>query len=171
MRNISDIGSGSSSHVNLTIINTSSIGSAMTNLAFSSYQAGKSAVNRFTEFIHFEYEAEGVRAFSIHPGVSSYFCIRGLLSSHADHDVPGGVATKLATSTLPESMHQYLTDTPELAAGYVLWLATSGSKVDFLRGRYSSADWDVDELLARQNEIVKGNLLWTRVVGQEQVHV
>jgi NAD(P)-dependent dehydrogenase (short-subunit alcohol dehydrogenase family) len=163
--------SGSSSQVNLTIVNTSSIGSAMTTPAFSSYQASKSAVNRFTEFIHFEYEAEGVRAFSIHPGVSSYSCICGLLPSYVDHDVPGGVATKLATSTLPESMHQYLTDTPELAAGYVLWLATSGSKVDFLRGRYSAVDWDVNELLARQDEIVKGNLLWTRVVGQEQVHV
>jgi NAD(P)-dependent dehydrogenase (short-subunit alcohol dehydrogenase family) len=63
-------GSGPGSHVNLTIINISSIGSAMTTPTFSSYQAGKSAVNRFTEFIHFEYEAEGVRAFSIHPGLS-----------------------------------------------------------------------------------------------------
>jgi hypothetical protein len=67
-------------------------------------------------------------------------------------------------------MHKELTDTPELAAGYALWLATSGSKVDFLRGRYSSADWDVNELMSRQDEIVGRNLLWTRVVGQEQIH-
>jgi NAD(P)-dependent dehydrogenase (short-subunit alcohol dehydrogenase family) len=35
----------------------------------SSYQSSKSAVNRFTEFIHFEYEDEGVRTFAFHPGL------------------------------------------------------------------------------------------------------
>jgi NAD(P)-dependent dehydrogenase (short-subunit alcohol dehydrogenase family) len=59
--------------VNLTIINTSSVGSAATWPGFSSYQPGKSAINRFTEFIHFEYEAEGVRAFAYHPGSSRLF--------------------------------------------------------------------------------------------------
>ena len=51
-----------------TIINTSSVGSAATWPGFSSYQPGKSAVNRFTEFIHFEYEDTGVRTFAYHPG-------------------------------------------------------------------------------------------------------
>jgi hypothetical protein len=71
---------------------------------------------------------------------------------------------------MPLHLHFNLVDTPELAAGYSLWLATQGGKVDFLRGRYSSANWDVDELLAKQKEIETKNLLWTRVVGQEQVH-
>jgi hypothetical protein len=67
-------------------------------------------------------------------------------------------------------MHHLLTDTVELAAGFSLWLATQGEKVDFLRGRFLVANWDVDELLAKRDEIVNKNLLWTRVVGQEQVH-
>jgi hypothetical protein len=67
-------------------------------------------------------------------------------------------------------MHSILTDTPELAAGFSLWLATQGDKVDFLRGRYSVANWDVDELVAKRGEIESKNLLWTRVVGQEQVY-
>jgi hypothetical protein len=66
-------------------------------------------------------------------------------------------------------MHQWLTDTPELPAGYALWLATQGDKVDFLRGRFSSAIWDVDELLGKKEEIEKNDLLWTRLVGQDLV--
>jgi hypothetical protein len=77
--------------------------------------------------------------------------------------------TKLARDSMPPETHSLLTDTPELAAGYTLWLATQGNRVDFLRGRYSSASWDVDELMNMQSEIEEKNLLWTRVVGQEQV--
>ncbi|GAA5858638.1 hypothetical protein JCM8547_001401 [Rhodosporidiobolus lusitaniae] len=121
----------------LTIINTTSLGSALTSPGYSSYQPGKTMVNRFTEFIHFEEPA--VRTFAIHPG---------------------GVQTKLATG------HPFdLPDQPELAAGLALWLATQ-DKADFLRGKYVSANWDVDELIAKKDEILKGDLLWTRVVGQ-----
>jgi NAD(P)-dependent dehydrogenase (short-subunit alcohol dehydrogenase family) len=54
--------------VNLTIINTSSLASSSTMPGFSGYATGKTAINRFTEFIHFEYEEEGVRTFAYHPG-------------------------------------------------------------------------------------------------------
>jgi NAD(P)-dependent dehydrogenase (short-subunit alcohol dehydrogenase family) len=54
--------------INLTIINTSSIASHLTSPGGSGYQTTKSVVNRFTEFVHFEYEAEGIRAFAYHPG-------------------------------------------------------------------------------------------------------
>jgi NAD(P)-dependent dehydrogenase (short-subunit alcohol dehydrogenase family) len=54
--------------VNLTVINTSSVGSGGTNVGLSSYQTTKTPVNLFTEFVHFEYEAEGVRTFAYHPG-------------------------------------------------------------------------------------------------------
>jgi NAD(P)-dependent dehydrogenase (short-subunit alcohol dehydrogenase family) len=56
--------------VELTVLNTSSLGSVTTRLGASSYQSGKSAINRFTEFVHFEYEDEGVRAFCYNPGSS-----------------------------------------------------------------------------------------------------
>jgi NAD(P)-dependent dehydrogenase (short-subunit alcohol dehydrogenase family) len=54
--------------INLTIINTSSIASHLTSPGGSGYQTTKSAVNRFTEFLHFEYEAEDIRVFAYHPG-------------------------------------------------------------------------------------------------------
>lgn len=49
----------------VTIINTSSIGSIGTRPGFSSYQPGKTFINRFTEFAHFE--EPDVRVFAIHP--------------------------------------------------------------------------------------------------------
>ncbi|BGO95461.1 hypothetical protein NBRC10512_006139 [Rhodotorula toruloides] len=135
----------SASAKKLCVINTSSIGSAGTRPGFSSYQPGKTQINRFTEFLHFE--EPSVRMFAMHPG---------------------GVMTKLARDSMPPDTHGLLNDTPELAAGFAVWLATQ-SDADFLRGRYVSANWDVRELLAKKGEIVEGNLLWTRVVGQEQV--
>jgi hypothetical protein len=83
---------------------------------------------------------------------------------------PGSVLTKLAREGIPEALHHLLADTPELAAGFALWLATQGSALNFLRGRYVSCQWDVDEILALRENIERKNLLWTRVVGQEQVH-
>ncbi|GAA5989879.1 hypothetical protein JCM10908_002360 [Rhodotorula pacifica] len=129
----------------VTVINTSSVGSAGTRPGFSCYQPGKSMINRFTEFIHFE--EPSVRTFAFHPG---------------------GIMTKLARDSMPPDTHDLLNDKPELAAGFAVWLATS-TKADFLRGRYVSANWDVDQLVAKQGEIIEKDLLWTRVVGQEQV--
>ncbi|POY73052.1 hypothetical protein BMF94_3890 [Rhodotorula taiwanensis] len=154
----------------LTVINTSSTGSMGTRPGFSCYQPqvalqnrldwhargsdqvltvacttrSKSFINRFTEFIHFE--EPDVRTFAMHPG---------------------GVMTKLARDSMPLDTHSFLTDTPELAAGFAVWLATS-KESDFLRGRYVSATWDVTELLGKRDEILEKDLLWTRVVGQEQ---
>ncbi len=116
-----------------TIINTSSIGSIITSPGFSAYQPGKTAINRITDFIHMEYP--NVRVFTYHPG---------------------SVDTELAKN-LPENMMHMLVDTPELAAGYCVWLTTA--KADFLRGRYSDCTWDVDELLKNAKLIVQMDLL------------
>ncbi|GAA5903148.1 SDR family oxidoreductase [Sporobolomyces salmoneus] len=128
-----------------TVINTSSIGSVGTRPGFSGYQPGKTLINRFSEFLHFE--EPSVRTFAIHPG---------------------GVMTKLAKDSMPPDTHGMLSDTPELAANFSLWLATD-EKADFLRGKYVSANWDIEELLAKKDEILEKDLLWTRVVGQEQI--
>lgn len=87
---------------------------------------------------------------------------------------------------MPKHVFPLLVDTSELAAGFILWLATQTETTDFLRGRYVSSNWvrplicvhrrrddlvflqDVNELVAMKDEIVQKGLLWTRVVGQEQ---
>jgi NAD(P)-dependent dehydrogenase (short-subunit alcohol dehydrogenase family) len=132
-----------------TIVNTSSMVAAMTAPGSSSYQLSKSAVNRFTEFVHFEYEDEGIRTFAFHPGA--------ILTSPA------------LLESIPPAWRAFFIDTTELAAGFTLWLVTGGERVDFLRGKFVSANWDVEELLAMKDEIEGRDLLWTRVVGQEQV--
>jgi len=116
-----------------TIINTSSIGSILTSPGFSAYQPGKTAINRITDFIHMEYP--NVRAFAYHPG---------------------GVKTELAEQ-LPDNMVNMLVDTPELAAGYCVWLTTE--QANFLRGRYSDCTWDVSELVKNAERIVEMDLL------------
>jgi NAD(P)-dependent dehydrogenase (short-subunit alcohol dehydrogenase family) len=116
-----------------TIINTSSIGSILTSPGFSAYQPGKTAINRITDFIHMEYP--NVRAFAYHPG---------------------GVKTELAQQ-LPDNMVNMLVDTPELAAGYCVWLTTE--QANFLRGRYSDCTWDVSELVKNAEQIVEMDLL------------
>jgi NAD(P)-dependent dehydrogenase (short-subunit alcohol dehydrogenase family) len=117
-----------------TIINTSSRGSIYTAPGMSSYQASKTAVNRFTDFIHTEYPT--IRAFAYHPG---------------------GVLTELASLV---KQHYPLSDAPELA-GYCVWLATE--KADFLRGRYSDCTWDVDNLMGNSVVIIEKDLLKERV--------
>jgi hypothetical protein len=69
---------------------------------------------------------------------------------------PGGVKTELAEQ-VPGNMVNMLVDTPELAAGYCVWLTTE--QANFLRGRYSDCTWDVSELVKNAEQIVEMDLL------------
>ena len=46
-----------------------------------------------------------------------------------------------------------------------MWLASSGSDIDFLRGRFVWANWDVEELVARKDEVIEKDLLNVRLLG------
>ena len=52
-------------------------------------------------------------------------------------------------------------DTVDLAAGMNLYLASP--RADFLRGRYTTANWDVDELESHKEEIVAKDMLRTKL--------
>ncbi|EED22355.1 oxidoreductase, short chain dehydrogenase/reductase family, putative [Talaromyces stipitatus ATCC 10500] len=123
-----------------TIVNLSSVGAHMTANGASAYQTSKLAVIRFTEFIAAEYGEKGIVAFSIHPG---------------------GVFTELA-SKLPDYLRPKLVDTPELAGDSLAWLTQE--KQEWLNGRYVSVNWDMPELIARKDEIVKEDKLKVRMV-------
>ena len=69
---------------------------------------------------------------------------------------PGVIATDMGSS-LPEEYHPLLIDTVELAADSLVWLTET--RKEWLSGRYVSANWDVTELEARKDEIVKGDKL------------
>lgn len=62
--------------------------------------------------------------------------------------------TQLAREGMPKDVHHILVDTPALAGGFVLWLVVTEEAMK-LAGRYSSANWDVRELV----HAIKGGAL------------
>lgn len=121
------------------LILLSSVGAQMLAPTASDYQTSKHAINRLCEFVNLDHGEDGIKCFAIHPG---------------------GVATALGQN-MPEEMHAYLTDSPDLAAGFVVWLASG--KADWAKGRYLSANWDVEELTSRRDEILRDDLLVNRL--------
>ena len=69
-------------------------------------------------------------------------------------------ATALARN-MPEERHAALIDSPDLSAGFVVWLCSG--KADWARGRYLSSTWDVDELTRLKERIVEDDLLVNRL--------
>ena len=117
----------------------SSIGAQRLAPTASDYQTSKHAINRLCEFVQVDHGQDGIKCFAVHPG---------------------GVVTELALN-MPEGMHAMLSDTPELAAGFIVWLATG--LADWATGRYLSANWDVAELTAHKDEILRNDLLVNRL--------
>jgi len=121
------------------LILVTSIGAQLLFPGASDYQTSKHATNRLCEFVNVDHGADGVKCFAMHPG---------------------GVATELALN-MPDSIHGGLTDKPELPANFAVWLASG--KADWGVGRYFSANWDVDQLLQRKDEIVADDLFVNRL--------
>lgn len=124
------------------LIVLSSIGAQFLMPGASDYQTSKHAINRLCEFVQSDHDEDGIKCFAMHPG---------------------GVATEIGHS-MPQSMHEYLVDEPELAAGFVVWL--SSGKADWAKGRYLSANWDVDEIMALKETILEKDLLVNRLRAQ-----
>lgn len=122
-----------------TIIGLTSIGATHLSLGASAYQTAKLALLRFMEFVNTEYGDKGIVAYCVHPGA---------------------VDTEMGRS-LPENMHVFLIDTPELAGDTIVWLASE--RREWLRGRYVSCTWDMGQLLEKKEEVVKNELLKVRL--------
>lgn len=73
---------------------------------------------------------------------------------------PGAVPTDMGLS-LPEAYRELFIDTPELAANTLVWLTKD--RKDWLVGRLVVVTWDIDELQAKKEEIVKGDKLKVRL--------
>tara|TARA_R110002003_G_scaffold107_2_gene8945 strand:+ start:3282 stop:4148 length:867 start_codon:yes stop_codon:yes gene_type:complete len=123
------------------IINVSSIGAVAIPPLSSSYGSGKLAILRLTEYINQDHGngKDGMLAIAVHPG---------------------GVKTELAKG-MPEAYHGWLIDTPELAGDTFAWLGAE--RRDWLAGRYISACWDMEELSAKKEDIIAGDLLKVRL--------
>jgi NAD(P)-dependent dehydrogenase (short-subunit alcohol dehydrogenase family) len=124
-----------------TILNITSIGAVMVVPQSSSYGPAKLASLRLTEFIDQDHGEgkDGMLAIAVHPG---------------------GVQTELALG-MPEHMHEWLVDTPELSGDTLVWLGAE--RREWLGGRYVSACWDMEELSGMREEIVGKDLLKMRL--------
>jgi NAD(P)-dependent dehydrogenase (short-subunit alcohol dehydrogenase family) len=125
------------------LIVLSSVGAQLLMPGASDYQTSKHAINRLCEFVQVDHGDAGIKCFALHPG---------------------GVPTELGLN-MPQALHAYLIDEPELAAGFSVWLCSG--KADWAKGRYLSANWDVDELTALQDVILRDDLLVNRMRAPE----
>lgn len=121
------------------LILLSSVGAQLLMPGASDYQTAKHAINRLCEFVQSDHGEDGVKCFAIHPG---------------------GVATELGRA-MPEQMHQYLVDSPDLAACFKVWLSSGAA--DWATGRYLSANWDVTALNTIKERILENDLLVNRL--------
>lgn len=128
----------------LTVLNVSSNGAHALLGGASGYQSGKLALLRFGEFLASDYSDKGLISFGIHPG---------------------GVMTDLAKA-LPEAIHGFLTDQPQLSGDTMVWL--TAQRREWLNGRFISCNWDMKEFLDKRSRIEEGDLLKVRMdVGLE----
>ncbi|PVH71991.1 NAD(P)-binding protein [Cadophora sp. DSE1049] len=115
-------------------------------------------------------------AVSTFPGISSYAISKLIhiqLAAYIAVENPNVTAVALHPGTVHtdmtlDSFVRFSLDTPELVGGVGVWLATD--KAAFLTGKYVSANWDVEELVERKDEITGGKLSVALVgdFGQEQ---
>ncbi|KAI0316467.1 NAD-P-binding protein [Amylostereum chailletii] len=101
----------------------------------SDYHISKHTVDRIAELVAVEYPS--IKAYAVHPGV---------------------LATQLANESGAVFPAQ---DTLELPAATFLWL--TARKAEWLSGRFVSATWGFDEILKKQDAIIKDNLLVTKL--------
>jgi NAD(P)-dependent dehydrogenase (short-subunit alcohol dehydrogenase family) len=123
-----------------TMINVSSSGALSARPVSGSYRSSKFAILRWTESLQLEYGDEGLLTFCVNPGA---------------------IKTKI-TEGAPKMVRNTLPDRPDIAGDTIAWLAAE--RREWLGGRYVSCPWDMEELLAKKDEIIDQDKLKMRMV-------
>lgn len=124
-----------------TIINLTSAASHFASTAAVGYNISQLATNRLTEAFSESYADRGVLAYAVHPGV---------------------VATFPRPIGQPEDGRPFAQDDAGLCGAFLVWLVQE--RKEWLSGRYLSANWDVDELESKKEEILREDRLKMRMV-------
>ncbi|KAF2163105.1 hypothetical protein M409DRAFT_26551 [Zasmidium cellare ATCC 36951] len=124
-----------------TIVDVSSIGSHFTGGGPVAYNISALAGNRLTEWIADTYGSEGVVCYSVHPGM---------------------VGNAKPPPGMPAEVNDKCGDEADLCGAFLVWLLRE--RPEWLSGRYLSATWDVEELVARREEIFGRDMLKMRMV-------
>lgn len=113
----------------------------------AAYAMSKSANIQYTAALAAAYP-ETLLAISVNPGMNDTEIIPPALRA-ADFDYNG----------------------PALTGGTIVWLVADAARNQFLNGRVLTVEWDVEELVARKEEITRKNLLTMQLqatLGAEQ---
>uniref|UniRef100_A0A060T0Z9 ARAD1C12430p n=1 Tax=Blastobotrys adeninivorans TaxID=409370 RepID=A0A060T0Z9_BLAAD len=121
------------------MINVASSGALTARPRNGNYRTSKLAVLRWTESIQLEYGDQGLVAICINPGA-----IKTKITEHA-----------------PEAVRDALPDRPDVAGDTIAWMAAE--RREWLAGRYVSCQWDMEELVAKMEEIVQQDKLKMRM--------
>ena len=122
-----------------TFVVLSSVGAHFTLAKGSSYESSKLAVLKLNYYLMAEHGSDGVLAYAI---------------------APGGVATAMAAG-FPIQYHDRLSDTPQMVADTLVFLTKE--RRDWLATRYIDSRWDMEEFLAKKDEIIQKDLLKVRI--------
>ncbi|KUI53482.1 Versicolorin reductase [Cytospora mali] len=122
-----------------TFVTVASVGAHLHSPGASQYEPGKLVNVRFAEIVDAEFADRGVSAWCVHPG-----------NVMTDMTVDFGVDREL------------FVDTPQIGADTIVYLTSE--KRQWLSGRYINCTWDMPELLAQEEDIVKGDKLKVRMV-------
>lgn len=122
-----------------TMINLSSSGGLTPRQENGSYRTSKLAVLRWTENLQLELGNQGLLTFCVNPGA---------------------IKTPMSKA-LPDSIRNLLPDSPDVAGDTIAWLAAD--RKEWLGGRYVSCPWDMEEFVAKKDEIVERDLLKMRM--------
>ncbi|VDB82976.1 unnamed protein product [Peniophora sp. CBMAI 1063] len=125
------------------IIVTTSNASHIRVPPMADYSISKHTLNRFVEILALDYPELPV--YAVHPG-----------------EIWTSAATEFLDSMGMKDLAE-MPDTVELPAATFLWLTARNA--EFLSGRYVQASWDLNEVLAKKEEIVRDNLLVTKLAG------
>jgi len=110
-------------------------------IANTGYVVSKMAQVRLVELLGEQYGAQaegGLLALSVHPGA---------------------VMTEMARSNTPDEFVPYLVDDVGLCGELCTWLSRHRGELQWLTGRLISANWDMEQMLERKEEIVEKDLL------------
>lgn len=142
-----------------TIVNVSS-GAAVINFAdgLSAYSAAKVGMMKMLDYMYREESDRDLRIFNIHPGVVP----TAMAGAGQQDSVDTGMSTYFR---LYVEVLMRVFGLAELPGSYIVWLTTP--EADFLKGRFVYANWDIDELKAKKEDIIRENLLTLTVKGMD----
>lgn len=143
------------------IVNVSSAGAILTTGSISPYQISKTAVSRLSEFITKEYSEKGIVSFSVHPGnvVTDMTHEIGVLENpeYSHCAFPTYCFDEIHCVKMDTNSFIVFVDTPELCGDTLVFLTSE--KRAWIGGRFINVTWNMPELMAQKDEIVKEDKL------------